>query len=171
MSKKRYYKTTTTTELDYMRVIKITVGVLVILGLVYLGTAILSGEINFKKEKKEDPVTTIEYSTIVAGETFNRSPIDYYVLFYKSSDSFAEYYKQLVSSYKYTAESLPFYFVDLDDKVNEEYLINDEDANKYGTPSDISNLKVVAPTIIRIRNKQVFDYIVGKDNILNFFNN
>ena len=42
MSKKRRYKTTTTTELDYMKVIKITIGVLIVLGLVYFSTAILS---------------------------------------------------------------------------------------------------------------------------------
>lgn len=171
MGKKRYYKTTTTTDLDYMRVIKISVGVLIALALVYFGTAILSGEIKLKKEKKEKTVTTISYSEIMAGETFNRSPIDYYVFFYKTSDTYNDYYKELVKSYNYKTESLPFYFVDLDDKVNEEYLIADDDTNEYGKPSNISDLKVKDPTIIRIRNKQVFEFVTGRDEVLNFFNN
>ena len=173
MKKKRknYYKTTTTTELDYKRVIKIAVGVLLVLGIVYFSTAILSGEIKFNKNNKKEEKTEFIYKEIMAGETFNRSPIDYYVLFYKSSDNFSDYYKQLVDSYKYKSESLPFYFVDLDDKVNEEYLIKEDDTIEYAKPSNISNLKVSTPTIIRIRNKQVFDYIAGRENVLNFFNN
>ena len=171
MSKKNYYKTTTTTELDYMRVIKITIGVLITLALVYFGTAIMSGELKLKKEKKEEKVTTVSYSNILAGETFNRSPIDYYVFFYQSSDNFADYYKQLISNYNYRTDSLPFYYVDLDDKLNKEYLISEDDTNTYGTPTNISDLKVENPTIIRIRNKQVFDFIKGKDAVLKFFNN
>lgn len=171
MNKKRYYKTTTTTDLDYSRVIKITIGVLVVLALVYFGTAILSGEIKLKKEKKEEVKTTINYTEIMAGETFNRSPIDYYVIFYKSSDNYGSYYSSLVNTYKAKAESLPFYFVDLDKKVNKEYLIEDNDTTEYSRPSDISNLKVSNPTILRIRNKQVFEFITGKDDVLNFFNN
>ena len=173
MKKKRknYYKTTTSTELDYMRVVKITVGVLLVLGLVYLGTAILSGEIKLNKNKKTEEVTEFSYKEILAGETFNRSPIDYYVLFYKSSDNFSSYYKQLVDTYKTKDESLPFYFVNLDDKLNEEYLIGEDDTNSYSKPSSIDNLKVSNPTIIRIRNKQVFDFISGREEVLKFFNN
>ena len=170
-NKRRYYKTTTTTDLDYMRVIKISVGVLIALALVYFGTAILSGEIKFKKEKKEEKVTEIAYKEILGGETFNRSPIDYYVFFYKSSDTFNAYYTQLVELYNAKAESLPFYFVDLDKKLNEDYLIAEDDTTEYGRPSDISSLKVKNPTILRIRNKQVFDFISGREDIINFFNN
>ena len=171
MKKKRNYKTTTTTELDYMKVIKITIGVLIVLGLVYFGTAILSGEIKFNKAKKKEEETTFSYKNIIAGETFNRSPIDYYVLFYQSSDTYADYYSQLVSMYNAKSESLPFYFVDLDEKINSEYLISEDDTNNYDKPSNISNLKVKNPTIIRIRNKQVFDFISGKEEVLKFFNN
>ena len=170
MSKKRRYKTTTTTELDYMKVIKITIGVLIVLGLVYFSTAILSGEIKLKKEKKKEEITTIDYKNIIAGEAFNRSPIDYYVLFYRSSDTFGSYYKDLVESYKTKSDSLPFYFVDLDDKLNKDYLI-EEDTNEYKKPSGIDDLKVLNPTIIRIRNKQVFDFISGRENVLKFFGN
>ena len=171
MSKKRHYKTTTTTDLDYMRAVKITIGVLIALALVYFGTAILSGEIKLNKEKKKEAVTTIDYKEIMAGETFNRSPIDYYVFFYKSSDTYSDYYKQLIDAYNNKTESLPFYYVDLDNKVNGEYLIEEDDTNEYGKPSNISDLKVKNPTIIRIRNKQVFEFIDGKDEVLKFFNN
>ena len=48
--RQRNYKTTTSTELDYMRVVKISVGVLIVFALVLIGSKIAMGEIKFKKK-------------------------------------------------------------------------------------------------------------------------
>lgn len=152
----RNYRTTTSTEVDYMKVIKISVGVLLVLALVYFVTAIASGEIKFGKEKKEETETTIQYKEIIAGEIFNRNADEYYVLVVDFTDSFANYYSNLISSYNTKDNSLPFYIVDMEKKINNEYLTNE--------------LKVDNPTILKVKNGKTVEKIVGKDDIIKFFN-
>ena len=151
---KRHYKTTTSTELDYKRVIKIGVGVLIVLAVVYLVTAIASGEIKFNN-KKEEEETTIQYEEILAGEVFNRKASEYYVLFCNSSDTYASYYLSLINSYKYNSDSLPFYTVDIEKKINNEYVTNE--------------LKIENPTILKIKDSKIVETISGQENVLNFF--
>ena len=112
MAKKRNYKMTTTTELDYKRVIKIGVGVVLVFIIVYLVTAIAAGEIKLNK-KETIKETTINYQEIIAGQTFNRPADSYYVLYFNFSDSKASYYLDLIDQYKTKDNSLPFYIVDI----------------------------------------------------------
>ena len=153
----RNYRTTTSTEVDYMKVIKIGIGVLLVLGIVYFVTAIASGEIKFGKKEKEKVETEIQYQEIIAGETFNRKASEYYVLFMNFTDSYASYYLSLIDNYNGTDNSLPFYTVDIEKKINTDYVTN--------------TLKVENPTILKISNSNTVETITGKDNILNFFNN
>lgn len=173
MSKKRQrnYKMSTSTELDYMKVIKISVGVLLVLGIVYLLTAIASGEIKLKKDDEEEKVVTINYQEIIAGETFNRNAENYYVFFYNFEDNYADYYSYLISTYNSKDNSLPFYTVNLDKKINTDYIITDSDDStiEYAYPSNIETLRVQNPTILEIKNGKTVNVITGKDNILEFF--
>lgn len=153
---KRNYKTTTSTELDYMRVIKISVGVLIVFVLVLLGSKLAMGEIKLgKKSNNEEKVTKIDYQEIIVGEMFNRKNNEYYVLAYNFSDSYASYYKSLINNYQ-LSNSMPFYIVDLDKKINSEYASN--------------SLNINEPTLIKISDSKITDKIVGKDNIIDFFN-
>ncbi len=151
---KKIYKTTTSTELDYKRVIKISIGVLLVLVLVYLVTAIASGEIKLNN-KKEEKVTEIQYEEILAGETFNRKADEYYVLFCNGSDNYVSYYLQLIKSYNSRENSLPFYTVDMEKKANIDYVTNE--------------LKLESPTILKIKDSKTVDTITGKDNVIKFF--
>ena len=151
---KRHYKTTTSTELDYKRVIKIGVGVVLVLVIVYLVTAIASGEIKLNNKKVEEK-TAIQYEEIFAGEAFNRNASEYYVLFCNSSDSYASYYLNLIKSYRSQENSLPFYTVDIEKKMNNDYVTNE--------------LKIENPTILKIKDSKIVDTITGKDNVSNFF--
>ena len=153
----RNYRTTTSTEVDYMKVIKIGIGVLLVLGLVYLVTAIASGEIKLGKKEKEKIETEIQYQEIIAGETFNRNASEYYVLFMNFTDSYASYYLSLIDNYQMKDNSLAFFTVDMEKKINSDYVTNE--------------LKVENPTILKISNSKITETITGKDNILNFFKN
>lgn len=153
----RNYRTTTSTEVDYMKVIKIGIGVLLVLGLVYLVTAIASGEIKLGKKEKEKTETEIQYQEIIAGETFNRNASEYYVLFMNFTDSYASYYLSLIDNYQMKDNSLAFFTVDMEKKINSDYVTNE--------------LKVENPTILKISNSNIVETITGKDNILNFFKN
>ena len=153
--KERNYKMTTSTELDYSRVIKISVGVIAVLVIVYLVTALTSGEIKLNKKKTVEE-TKIEYQEIIAGETFNRPASSYYVLFFNFSDSKASYYLDLIDSYKAKDNSLPFYIVDLEKKINTEYATD--------------TLNVTHPTILKISDSKKVETITGHENIKDFFN-
>ena len=168
---KRNYKTTTTTELDYMRVVKIAIGVLLVLGIVLLVSKLAMGEIKLGKEKEEEKVTEINYQEIIAGEVFNRPHDSYYVLFVNSDDNYYDYYKGLIYSYSIKDNSLPFYIVDLTKKINKEYVNEDSENStiEYVYPSNIDTLKVKSPTIFKISNSKTVDITYGKDNIIDFF--
>ena len=169
--KQKLYKSNQVSDTNYMKIVWITLGVLIVLGLVYFFTALGTGEIKLgKKEKETKEETKIEYQEIIGGEVFNRSNEDYYVLFYESDDTFGSYYKSLITNYSYKDSSLPFYTVDLSKKINSEYKIDSEGTIEYATPKDISTLKVGNPSIIRIRNKQVLEYVGGRDSVIEFFN-
>ena len=154
--RQRNYKTTTTTELDYMRVIKISVGVLLVLAIVLIGSKIAMGEIKFGRKDSKEEVTTIDYQEIMAGQTFNRKADEYYVLFYSFSDSNATYYTSAINNYK-LRDTSSFYTVDLDKKNNKVYAEEE--------------LEVEDPTIIKVSDGKSVDVIKGKDAVKEFFNN
>ena len=168
-TKRKLYKTNTSSEMEYSKIIKISIGVIVTLGLVYLVTALLMGEIKFgnKTDTKKEPVD-IQYEEIVAGEVLNRNKNEYYVLMFDFTDTFASYYLNLKDRYEMNNQSSYFYILDLEKKVNEEILL--EEGNYVEYPNNISELKVSSPTLLKINNHKVVTRITGRNNILDFFN-
>ena len=168
-NRQRSYKTTTTTDLNYSRIIKISIGVFIVLLIVYLATAISSGEIKFKKEKKKEVETVIQYQEIVAGTTFNRNASEYYVLLFNFTDDYASYYLSSIDSYLRTDNSLPFFIVDLEKKMNKDYAISEDDQTKYAYPKDLSTLKVKHPTLLKVKDGKTVDVVEGHEKISEFF--
>lgn len=167
-NKQKLYRTTTVTDTEYTRIIKIGVGVCVFFILFYFITAIATGEIKFGKKKKAEQPTTIQYQEIIGGETFNRDYKEYYVLFYDSTDSYASFYLNKISAYNSKDKSLPFFTVDLSKKINSNYQLKDDET---ASTNDINSLKVANPTILKISSNKTSEAITGNDNIINFFNN
>ena len=66
--KKNLYKTNSTSELEYSKIIKITISVILILAVTYFVTALITGEIDFsKKEEDVKEEVSIQYDEIIAG--------------------------------------------------------------------------------------------------------
>ena len=167
--KQKLYKSNQSTDLEYTRIIKIMLGVAAVLLIVYLVTALATGEIKLgKKKPKTKEETQIQYQEILAGETFNRNKEEYYVIFYKASDTFASYYETRVGNFNSKSSATTMYIVDLENGLNEKYLISDEE--EVNT-QDINSLKVDNPTIIKINNKKSVEVINGRENVIEFFNN
>jgi len=105
------------------RGIKIAVGVIIALGLVYLLTALATGEIKLgEKKKKESVEPEIQYEEIIAGQILNRKQNEYYVL-----------------AFDFTEEV-------------------------KGT----TELKVTAPTILRIKDGKIVERISTKEKVKEF---
>ena len=163
MNKKEFYGKTTYSE-ETKRVVKIAVTVVVILTLVYLLTALATGEIKLGSEKKEIKEPTIQYEEIIAGEIMNRKEEEYYVMTFAFTDKNASKYISLKDTYSKEEKSLPVYLVDLDSAFNKKIIA--EEAEKFTEkPSKISDLKVNGATVLKIKNGKVVERVEGEEQI------
>ena len=167
--KRNLYKTNNNSEMEYSKIIKITIGVVLVLALTYFVTAIVSGEIKFgNKEEVLKEETSIQYEEIMVGQMLNRSENEYYVLLFNFTDSFASYYLSLKDNYSLTDNALSFYIIDLEKHVNKDYVLKDGEY-LVEKPVRLVDFKVTSPTIVKIKDKKVMERISGRDNILKFF--
>ena len=67
-TKRKLYTTNTTSDIEYSKIIKITIGVVLVLVLTYLITGLATGEIKWgKKEDTKKKEASIQYEEIIAG--------------------------------------------------------------------------------------------------------
>lgn len=167
--KRKIYKTNSSSDMEYMKIIKIAIAVISVLLLTWFVTALVSGEIDFgKKETEEETEVSIQYEEIIAGQIFNRVDSEYYVLLFNFTDTFASHYLSLIDTYDTEEDSLPFYIVDLEKKVNEQYVLQ-EGEGLTEKPSSLAKFKATNPTIVRIKNGKVVERISERENVLEFF--
>lgn len=168
-TKRNLYKTNTSSDVNYAKGIKLTIIVVLVLAIVYFLTALAMGEIKFgRKEEEEKVVTSIQYEEIMAGQIFNRSDEEYYVIAFDFTDQFATYYLTLRDDYLKEDDHLPIYILDLEKKMNEGILLQDDD-DYIEQPTWVEDLKVSSPTLLRIKNHKVVSRITSRENILKFF--
>ena len=76
-------------------------------------------------------------------------------------------YTSLVSTFTNNESNPTLYTVDLSRKFNSAYIKTDEESvNK--NPTKATDLKLTNPTLIKIKDKKVIDYIEGYDQIKNY---
>lgn len=143
-------------------IIKIVVGIALFFGIVYFGAGLLTGDIKLKKEKKE---VEIQYSEILAEKTFLQNNSEYYVMYYNFDSNDTELITAIIST---LSKDTTVYTVDLDKNFNKNYISSEIDTK---TPSNSSELKVTSPTLIKIKNKKVVNFITGLENIVEHASN
>lgn len=123
-------------------------------------------EIDFsKKDEEETNEVSVDNTTIMLGQLLEQSEEEYYVLIYDTTDEVLSVSSWL-SVYSSKDDALKVYKVDSSKKFNQNYIVS-EGSNSSAT--NLSELKVVSPTLIKIKNKAISDYIEGEDNIVNVF--
>ena len=124
-----------------------TLVVLVLLGILvyFLIGVFYTKEIDFKSDNKKDTKedVTIDNSTITLGQIFDQAEDEYYVLVYDVNDD-----KSIIPIWMQVFTS------------------NNSKATIYKV-----DLKVKSPTLIKINNKKVSEYIEGEDSIKDYFKN
>ena len=107
--------------------------------------------------------TTSDYSERLFGSSFNRSESEYLVIYYDkgNSDLFSEL-NTAVTDYSTKDDSLTIYTVDMSSMYNKAY-VTEEDTNK--SPSNIDELRINGPTLIKITNGEVTSYVEGTESI------
>ena len=123
-------------------------------------------EIDFNKNETKDEIN-IDNNTIMLGQMFDQSEKEYYVLIYDLSDENSNI-STWESTYSMNEDALKVYKVDSSKKFNSKYIVKNG-SNK--SAKDLSNLKVISPTLIKVTNKQITEYIEGEDDIVNILKN
>lgn len=163
--KKQHEKIDKQYEGENITVKKIIIVVLVIaafFGIFYLLTIGI-----LKKQSKTSTLsnTSIQYSEILAGESFTQNKKEYLVFFYNSNEDDAEKNHELISNYREKENSLPLYTVDMSEGLNKNYKSEDENRDV----SAAADLKINKTTIIHIKDGKNIEYIT--ENIEEYLNN
>lgn len=147
-------------DFELKKLLFIFIGVIVFFAVAYFIGGIITGNIKLKKEKAKE--TEIQYTEILAESTFKQSEADYFVLFYDFDSNDAILIDAFQSDLQNTGT---VYKVDLSKNFNKNYIT---DGNLKSNPSNIEELKVKNPTLVRVKNKKVVNLISGITNIKNY---
>ena len=133
----------------------VVAGVILCLLCFYILTVYIT---NKNKDDDEEKTKTVEISKdeIIIGRSLSMSKDDYYVVFYDNGNSTIE---EIINNY---GGSVPIYKVDMSSAFNKKYATSEE-SNK--NPSKVSEFKINGPTLIKVSNNKVVEYIEGEDGI------
>lgn len=139
----------------------------VVFSLFYLITYLLVKPVQNSNESNE--ITEFDSTKITLSHLLDRNENEYFVLVtkeslydgYNSKINYSELYNNYISNYKATENSLQFYYVDLDDALNKNYI--SEDLN---ISNNINQIKLNNEVLFKIKNKKIEEYYVGNSDIL-----
>ena len=118
-----------------------------------------------KEEKKEVEISREE---IIVGRSLSMGDAEYLVLFYdKKDEDNSSTYSSAASNYRYNSEALPLYEVDMSSAFNKNY-VTDGESNK--NPTTEEEILINGPTLIRVQNGQVVEYLEGESAITSYLN-
>ena len=152
------------TEINGFGILKITIIVLGLLGILYLVLAIfVTKELDLSTDKEDNSETTESASSvsgaILAKTIFEQSGDNYYVLFYNFDD---EDESSLASSVSNSLTDKKVYKVNTNDGLNSNYVTND---TSNPNAKNLNDLKVKSPTLIVVSADSISSYIEGTDKI------
>lgn len=142
-------------------IIIIVVAVVLLVGMYFLTTVILNKDSDDTSKITEN---AIQYDEILAGESFNQSEDEYYVIYYDSSNEYSVI-SSLVSSYQLNSSDTKLYSVDLADGMNKKYVT---DGNIV--TDNASSLRVKDTTLLKFNNGEVSEVITDTNEITSFLN-
>ena len=154
----------TSFSLEFGRVIKILLVIVIVLVVFYFLTAfILEHGSRVSTTADNTPAEAdIQYQEILAGNSFTQNDNHYFVLYYDMSDeNLHSIYTNIVSIYEDNEDHLPIYTVDMSSAFNKKYVA--DDANP--SVEEIGDLQIAQPTLIEFENDSVVDYIEGEEAI------
>lgn len=142
-------------------IIIIVVAVVLLVGMYFLTTVILNKDSDDNSKITDN---AIQYDEILAGESFNQSEDEYYVIYYDSSNEYSVI-SSLISSYQLNSSDTKLYSVDLADGMNKKYVT---DGNIV--TDNASSLRVKDTTLLKFNNGEVSEVITDTNEITNFLN-
>ncbi len=147
-------------EEQVRRMLRIILGVVAFLALVWIGYSLVNGDLFKGKKEKEEPV--IQNDIILAGTTFNRTEGEYYVLFYDFDGENSNACATIFTIFKNNKTDEKMFVVNLDDKLNSKIVVTDR--SQVNT-ENAESLKVMDATLLRIKDGRALETYAGIDEL------
>lgn len=139
------------------------IGVVIFIVLFYVVGLFFTGELSFKKKDYSTEEPDIQYEEILIGQVLNRDLDEYYVVFYDSETS--------PSITGLTSLPEPKIFkVNMENVLNKDYLVKEGEKtnNSPKNIKSVTDLKVKAPTAIKVVKGKVTEYKEGHDAVYTY---
>lgn len=143
---------------NVMNTVKVIVGIVLVIAVFYVISAMLTGE--YKLNKKD----AIDTSVILASKTFSQKNLDYYVFFYDFSGSDSEEVQSIID----TNTAHTFYKVNIKSKLNSNYVSVFGNA-KADSAEDLK-VSSLGTSLMHISDGHNVDYLEGIESIKESFN-
>ncbi len=158
---KREVETLFKDDKEIFNVFKITLGVILFLGLAFVLVNLFNGNWNLFN-KKNIAVEKIDDKMVIAGTMFNKNDNEYLVLAYDlSNKNEASLYGYLIDNYP---ETNKLYILDLSSGFNASIIGNEEVIS-----NDLSKLKLSRPTLLVIKKDTITSSYKGEEEIVKYF--
>lgn len=143
----------------------IIISVAIVFLLFYLITVYITGD--HEKTKNNDTTDTpTSSSEILLGRSFSMKSGEYLVLYYDSSDEeVSTTCEELFTNYEAAHGEGSIYYVDMNSGFNKAYVAEGE-SNK--NPTSSSELSISGPTLMKVNENKMVDYIEGIDSITSY---
>lgn len=136
-------------------IIILVIVIILTIGIYFFTRAFVTKDL-FKKDSTDSSETakeaSIDYTKAIVGTMLNKSDAEYYVILYKSDDSAAATYANLVTTYKTKTGHLPIYIVDLSSVFNNSYY---DPENVNVTTDKISDLRFGSITLLKVSDGKI----------------
>ena len=137
-------------------------------GIFYFITTLVIDPI--EESSTNNTATQVDSTKIILNNLLDRKNKEYYVLATKENKNTQVNYQGLYNDYisKYTSEkdSLTFYYVDLDDALNKNYI-----SEELNISDEISEIKLNVDVLFKVKNNKIKEYFVGSSDILEALSN
>ena len=149
-------------------VILISAGVILFIILMFVFTKLKTGEWNlFTKANDVTYTAEVQQTKILCGQILTRSDEEYYVLAYQLKEDSAMLYESILEIYNNSVKAIPLYKVDLSNSKNNLCM-----ADNLNISNNIVDLKLVVPTLLKVKNSQIIssetDYDKIKSELLSY---
>lgn len=145
---------------ELFKVLKLLFIVIVILSLFYLLTVKIVG----MDSKEKNVETQIQYQEILAGSSFSMNSNEYLVVYYDFKDTKLSNLASSIYNYTYSGKD-KLYLVDMSNGFNKDFIASEKSNTK---PKNASDLLINGPTLIKITDGSVSEYIEGVEKIIDY---
>ena len=135
----------------------------VIFGIFYLITTLFVNPID--ESDISNGITEFDTTKITLNKLLSRKENEYYVLATKQRENnktdYQIIYNNYINEYSSSDNSLKFYYVDLSDALNKNYI-----GEKTNITDELSKLKLNEDTLFKIKEGKIEEYFIGNSQII-----